>query len=65
MNNIRAEIVKINGKDGKVYEGVKFFIMTNQGEWESRISFPTALELSLVKGAISNVKAIYSENNQL
>lgn len=65
MNNIRAEIVKINGKDGRVYEGVKFYITTSEGEWESRISFPTALELNLVKGAISNVKAIYSQDNQL
>lgn len=65
MNNIRAEIVKLTGKNGKVYEGVKFFIMTSQGEFESRITFPTSLELQLVKNAISNVKGIYSENNEL
>ena len=65
MNNIRAEIVKITGKNGKTYEGVKFYVMTAQGEFESRISFPTPLELSLVKTAISQVKGIYSENNEL
>lgn len=65
MNNIRAEIVKITGKNGKTYEGVKFYVMTSQGEWESRISFPSSLELSLVKTAVSQVKAIYSENNEL
>ena len=59
-NNIRAEIVKINGKDGKTYEGVKFFVMTAQGEFESRITFPTRLELELVRKAVSPVKEIYS-----
>lgn len=67
MANVRAEIVELNGKDGRIYKGVKFFVMTDQGEWESRISFPTLLEMSLVKKAIEgdSLKGIYSENNEL
>lgn len=67
MQNIRAELVEITGKDGRIYKGVKFYVMTSQGEWESKISFPSLLEYSLVKQAIdkNSVGAIYSENNQL
>lgn len=67
MKNIRAELVEITGKDGRIYRGVKFFVMTSQGEWESKISFPSLLEYSLVKQALdsNSVGAIYSENNEL
>lgn len=67
MKNIRAELVEITGKDGRIYRGVKFFVMTSQGEWESKVSFPSLLEYSLVKQAIENnsVGAIYSEGNEL
>lgn len=67
MPNIRAELVEINGKDGRIYRGVKFYVMTSQGEWESKISFPSLLEYSLVKQALENksVGAIYSEGNEL
>ena len=67
MNNIRAELVEITGKDGRIYRGVKFYVMTSQGEWESKVSFPSLLEYSLVKQAINgnSVKGIYSEGNEL
>lgn len=67
MNNVRAELVEITGKDGRIYKGVKFYVMTSQGEWESKVSFPSLLEYSLVKQALdkTSVGAIYSEGNQL
>ena len=65
MTNVRAEIVTGKYKDGNTWTGVQFYIMTSQGEYRSQVSFPTPLELELVKKAISPVKAIYSDDNQL
>lgn len=65
MNNIRAEIVNGKYKDGNSWTGVVFYVMTEAGEYKSQVSFPTNLELELVKKAISPVKAIYGSDNQL
>lgn len=64
MNNqpIICDIIKGTNKNGNPYEALQFSIITEVGAYKTQLIFPSQLEMSVIKKALStNAKEIYSK----
>lgn len=64
MNNdtIICDIIKGTNKNGNSYEALQFSIVTEVGLYKTGLIFPSPLELSIIKKALSSrAKEIYSK----
>lgn len=69
MNNVSCNILNLTSKKGNPYQCLEFCLKTTMGDFKSR-AYPTELEMSAIKKALSDQKglgAIYSgqEDNSL
>ena len=61
-NPIICDIIKGINKKGNPYEALQFSIVTEVGTWKTGLIFPSPLELSIIKKALSTrAKEIYSK----
>lgn len=62
-NNVNAEIITGQSKNGNNYTAVQFSIMTSQGEYKTPLIFPTSLEINLIKQALNPMGSIYGDTS--